>query len=221
MAARRSEKVEPHGRTDTDTRGEKTRRAIKKTISKLAMRRELADITLAEICKGAKLTTGAVYFHFKGKDDAIEEMVIDEIREVYADTVRALDGLDFAQLIVVFLDRSWAYHTKKKFLPRAIQIIINTRQPAYQTWLTARRPLIEVFEVAITEKRREHGLLESAAPFLAHYILNAMEDLAMDAFQWGNPTLAPFAADKDLWNQRQRELWSWAVMAPMADPPSS
>lgn len=198
---------------EPEHRGDRTRKAIKRVIAKLAMKKDIADISLAEICAGAKLTTGAVYFHFKGKDDAIEEMVIDEINDIYTRMVR-LDGSDFGTLMARVLTESTAYHHRSKRLPRAIQLVINTRPRAYAAWIAAREPTIEKFRVAIAAERQAAGLSTDPAPYLAHFILNSMEDLAMDVFQWNNPTLAPFAQTPADWNARQTALWRHAILAP-------
>ena len=198
---------------EPEHRGDRTRKMIKRVIAKLAMKKDIADISLAEICAGAKLTTGAVYFHFKGKDDAIEEMVIDEINDVYARMVRT-GGEDFRTLMARVLAESTAYHHRSKRLPRAIQLVINTRPRAYAAWIAAREPMVEHFRAVIAGERQAAGLSTEPAPYLAHFILNSMEDLAMDVFQWNNPTLAPFAATLADWNARQTALWRHAILAP-------
>lgn len=210
-----------HPEPDADTRGDRTRRLIKKTIAKLAMRKDVADITLSEICKGAKLTTGAVYFHFKGKDEAVEEMVIDEVQEIYPVILERYNGGGFEDLISVILETCSDYHHAKKRLKRAIVVVINTRPAAYDAWIAARRPVVEALERTIAASRQAHGLSAEPAPYLAHFILNSIEDLAMDVFQWRNPTLAPFAQDADAWNRRQRALWTFAILAPIPTIPAA
>jgi AcrR family transcriptional regulator len=198
---------------EPEHRGDRTRKAIKRVIAKLAMKRDIADINLADICAAAKLTTGAVYFHFKGKDDAIEEMVIDEVEDIYA-RMQKLEGANFGELVAAALDDSSAYHQRSKQLPRAIQLVINTRPKAYAVWIKAREPIIEKFCAAISSERQAAGLSTEPAPYLAHFILNSMEDLGMDLFQWNNPTLAPFATTLADWNARQTALWRHAILAP-------
>lgn len=199
---------------ETDSRGERTRRGIKRAIARLASKKEVADITLADVCAATKLTTGAIYFHFGGRDEAIEEMVIDEIQSLYAERMKD-DGSSFGAFVSSVIAGSTRYHQRMKRMPRAISVIINTRPRAYAAWLEARRPLVARLERLIVDARREAGLTADAAPYLAHFILNSIEDLAMDVFQWQNPTLAPFASDLDDWNARQTALWSWAILAPV------
>lgn len=202
---------------DGDTRGDRTRRLIKQTIARIAMRKDIAEINLAEICQAAKLTTGAVYFHFKGKEEAIEEMVIDEVQSVYARIIDAVNGKPFNAAIGLILEESAALHRRRKRLPRAIQVTLNTRPRAYEAWLAARHPLIDLLEAAIASERSAKGLETESARYLAYFILNSIEDLAMDVFQWQNPTLSPFATSAQDWNVRQRALWSWAILAPFPD----
>ena len=198
----------------TDTRGDKTRRKIKAVIAKLASRRDLADISLSDICKGTKLTTGAVYFHFKGKDEAVEEMVTDEIEGIYS-SLLAPRYDSFEAMARAIIAKCTEYQQDNGQRSRAIQLVINSRPRAYRAWIAARTPVIERLTDLIACSRRGVGLAEDASPFLALFILNSIEDLSMDVFQWGNPTLKPFAAKPEEWIERQTALWSWSIHAPI------
>ena len=173
---------------EVDTRGDRTRVLIKQSIAKLAMKKDISTMALSDICSAANLTTGALYFHFTGKDEAIEEMVIDELNNRYGELASAQADEFFESLVAKVLEILSQFHRKRKRLPRAIQVVINTRPRAYEAWLASRRPVINRFEQAIAHERREKGLSSEASPYLAHFILNSIEDLAMDVFQWGNPT---------------------------------
>jgi AcrR family transcriptional regulator len=198
----------------SDTRGDKTRRQIKAVIAKLASKHDLADISLSDICKGTKLTTGAVYFHFKGKDEAVEEMVIDEVETMYA---RMLEPghASFEEMARAIIAECAAYEQANGRRSRALQLVINSRPRAYEAWIGARSPVIERLTALIATARRGAGLAEDASPFLALFILNSIEDLSMDVFQWGNPTLRPFAEKPEDWIARQTALWSHAILAPI------
>jgi len=198
----------------SDTRGDKTRRQIKAVIAKLASKRELADISLSDICKASKLTTGAVYFHFKGKDEAVEEMVIDEVETIYGRLIEA-QYASFEDMVRAIIAQCTSYEQANGRRTRAIQLVINSRPRAYEAWIAARTPVIEQLTKLITRSRREAGLDADASPFLALFILNSIEDLSMDVFQWGNPTLKPYAEKPQDWIARQTALWSYAILAPM------
>lgn len=197
-----------------DTRGDKTRRQIKAVIAKLASKRDLADISLSDICKGSKLTTGAVYFHFKGKDEAVEEMVIDEVETIYGRLLQT-EHPNFEAMVRAIIAQCTAYEQDNGRRSRAIQLIINSRPRAYEAWIAARAPVIERLTALIAISRREAGLAEDASAFLALFILNSIEDLGMDVFQWGNPTLKPYAERAEDWVARQTALWSHAILAPI------
>lgn len=198
----------------TDTRGDKTRRQIKAVIAKLASKHDLADISLSDICKGTKLTTGAVYFHFKGKDEAVEEMVVDEIETIYG-RLLAVKHASFDEMARAIIAQCTEYEQANGRRSRAIQLVINTRPRAYEAWIAARGPVIERLTALIASARRKADLSEDASPFLALFILNSIEDLSMDVFQWGNPTLRPFAEKPEDWIARQTALWSYAILAPI------
>ena len=199
-------------------RGDKTRQALKAVIARLAERKPLSDITLAEICRVSELTTGAVYFHFQSKDDAVEEMIIDLVEHGYAASLKRGAGADFAQSIRIVLENTTKFCRTGGYLPNAIQVTINSRPKAYAAWLAARQPVIDRLAEMIAETRREKGLSADPSQFLATFILNSIEDVALDAFHWRNPNLAPFVADPEQWIAEQQALWTWAILAPAAQP---
>jgi AcrR family transcriptional regulator len=199
--------------TDTTARGDRTRQQIKKVIAELANKKELSEITLADICKATKLTTGAVYFHFSGRDEAIEEMVIDEVKALYAEQL-AGSSESFESFVAAIIDANTRYNLKNKQMPRAIATAIFSKPRVYQAWLEARRPVVEQLQSLIAQKREKQSLPVSDAPYLAHFILNSIEDLAIDVFQWANPALEHFAADPNSWRDRQTKMWAWTILAP-------
>lgn len=197
-----------------DTRGDKTRRQIKAVIAKLASKHDLADISLSDICKGSRLTTGAVYFHFKGKDEAVEEMVIDEVETMYGRLLETRHE-SFEDMVRAIIAQCAEYEGANGRRSRAIQLVINSRPRAYEAWIAARAPVIARLTDLIASSRHEAGLAEDASAFLALFILNSIEDLSMDVFQWGNPTLKPYAERPEDWIARQTALWSHAILAPI------
>jgi len=201
---------------DTTARGDRTRRHIKKVIAKLVNKKDLADITLADICKGAKLTTGAVYFHFGSRDEAIEEMVIDEVKALYAAQVTD-PSEGFEDTLRRIIDCNTEHNLRNKQMPRVIATSIFTRPKVYDAWLAAREPVVARLQELIAAERESRSLPGEDAAYLAHFILNSIEDLAIDVFQWSNPTLAPFASDPVGWRERQTAMWAWAILAPFAD----
>ena len=108
-----------------------------------------------------------------------------------------------------------AYERTNGRRSRAIQLIINSRPRAYEAWIAARAPIIERLTKLIASSRHEAGLEQDASAFLALFILNSIEDLGMDVFQWGNPTLKPYAERPEDWIARQTALWSHAILAPI------
>lgn len=199
----------------TASRGERTKASIKQAILKLAVKRDLPDISLADICKTARVTTGALYFHFTGKEDAVEAMVLDQLAEIYG----VLAGPDAPRaapaLIAWIVENTARFHQRGRKLAGVIEATIQTRPRVYDAWIEARRPVIAALETAIAEARSAQGLPAGDAPYLAHILLTSVEDLAVDTFRWQNPTLAPFAVDTDAWVRRQAALWGFAILAPL------
>lgn len=202
-------------KAEKDTRGERTRKKIKKTIARIVRRKDISEFTLADICSAAEITTGAFYFHFKSKEDAIEEMVADESHELYQSVLTGTSSDNLNLFLRDLVSSITSYHHTNKKLPRAMQVTINASPAAHDAWLSARRPLVDKMERLIAEARRAKGLSTDSSRYLAYYLLNAVEDLGMDAFQWNNPTIKRFAADPAEWNRKQIALWSWAILAPI------
>lgn len=200
-----------------DTRGDRTRKAIKRAVAKLAERKDLTEISLVDICRSAKMTSGALYFHFKGKDEAIEEMVIDEIEALYGAILKRAEGLPIDALLDGVLQTGVQFHRSRKRLAKAIQVVINTRPRAYAAWIDARQPILAELERAVGEHRRKAKLPTVDSSFLAVMILNASEDVGMDAFQWQNPMLATFSRHEERWIAWQKRMWTHMALADLRE----
>lgn len=195
------------------TKGDATRRHIKAVIARLAVEKPVTKLQLAEICSAAGLTTGAFYFHFGGKDQAIQEMVIDEIRDLYGPmTGESADSFeDFVRAITSMIA---TYMQANGRLAKAVYTTIGSKGNVGRAWLKIRQPVVAKLTELIGITREKNGLSIEPAPFLAHFILMSIEDLSMDLFQWHNTEFALFASSTEEWQDRQCALWSWAILAP-------
>lgn len=196
-------------------RGERTKNRIKRFIAKYGAKHDLSDIKLSDICQSLKITTGAFYFHFKNREEAIEDTILDEIRSVYSAIASEVEPKSFEQFAKEVIDRSTEFQVSRGHLPRAVQAVINTSPRVYDGWTEARRPILEELARLIAEERESEGLSTEPADYLASYLLNAVEDLGMDAFQWRNPSLATYSSDRTEWAARNFKLWNWAIRAPL------
>jgi len=196
-------------------RGERTKNRIKHFIAKYGAKNDLTDIKLSDICQSLKITTGAFYFHFKNREEAIEDTILDEIKSVYSAIDSEVETESFEQFARDVIDRSTEFQVSRGHLPRSVQAVINASPRVYDGWTTARRPVLEKLARLIAEEREKEGLSTEPADYLASYLLNAVEDLGMDAFQWGNPSLAAYSRDRAEWDARNFKLWNWAIRAPL------
>jgi AcrR family transcriptional regulator len=200
-------------RLTQEARSHLSRSKIIKAVHRLAMKKEVTEISVADICKLASMTTGAIYFHFGSKDGAIDEAIIDLVLSKYSRLDPSVE-LPLRELIGEIIDAVTEMHAKGGKQARAISAVINTRPRVYEAWLEGRRSVIARLEAAIRLHRGAQGLSLESSDYLAHFVLNSIEDIAMDVFQWRNPNLEPFARSLDDWKERQCALWSWAVSAP-------
>jgi AcrR family transcriptional regulator len=212
LGNRRAHKVGATHANDEDGKGQATRSHIKRAIAEIATTRDIATVTLADICAKAKLTTGALYFHFEGRDRAIEEMAIDVVRDHYERILKVPDSA-FEEFLRGVIGIFTHYNQNNGRLPRAVYVTIGTRRKVGRFWLNARQPVVAKFKRLIEAEREQAGLSTDPAPFLAHFILNSIEDLSMDAFQWNNVELAAFAGTLREWQDRQCSLWRSAILA--------
>ena len=105
-------------------KAERTRTAIKAAVLELLRERPLKDVALDEICGRAGVTQGALYFHFKNKDAAIDETIgdvaarfgdrllaIEEDADLYRFIYRIvrefLPGLAWFQIMPAFTGARW------------------------------------------------------------------------------------------------------------------
>lgn len=196
-------------------RGERTKKRIKAFIAKYGATKDVMELKLSDICRSLKITTGAFYFHFKNRDEAIEETIIDEIESVYSTIINEVEEERFEPFVYALIEKLTEFQVGRGRLPRSVQAIINTAPWVYEGWTKARQPLLEKLTRLIAQERANDGLSTEPAEYLASYLLNAVEDLGMDAFQWGNPSLATYAQDRAQWNARNFKLWDWAIRAPL------
>lgn len=77
----------------------------------------------------------------------------------------------------------------------------------------------EWFRANSSHRTAPHRVSRRSQPTLAHFLLNSIEDLSMDAFQWHNTYLEAYAADPTEWEERQTTLWKWAILAPFNPTP--
>lgn len=114
-------------------KAERTRTAIKSAVLELLRERPLKDIALNEICARAGITQGALYFHFKNKDAAIDETIsdvaarfrdrllaIEEETDLYRFIYRIvrefLPGLAWFQIMPAFTAARWnSEHLKQQW----------------------------------------------------------------------------------------------------------
>lgn len=207
----------PTVRRRQDDRSAQSRQRILDTIRSMCIAQEVTELSLTEICATSGMTTGALYFHFGNKDNAVEAAIVEVIRGRYTNLRTVDENQSLAALIEAVVDAVTRVHVESGKLPRAVQAIINTRPGAYDAWLDSRTPVIDALTLAVGRERERIDLSKAPSSYFAHFILNSIEDIAMDVFQWRNPNLSPFAADLAQWKLRQVALWVWAIRSPDLD----
>lgn len=118
-----------------------TRKAILKTALKCFSKHGYALTTFTDIAKQIKLTKGAVFWHFKTKEDLLAELILQECR-----TYDPLKKLDEAQTIA---------ELKAAFMDWAIELSKNRRMRQFMTFAVSRIEWSETLKKTLAEKLRD------------------------------------------------------------------
>jgi hypothetical protein len=62
----------PPAKAKSPTKGQRTREALKAVVVGLVNEKPLAEIKVGDLCERSGLSVGAFYFHFQGRDDALD-----------------------------------------------------------------------------------------------------------------------------------------------------
>ncbi len=123
-------------------KAERTRTAIKAAVLELLRERPLKDVALDEICARAGVTQGALYFHFKNKDAAIDETISD-VTARFRDRLLAIEEeTDLYRFI---------YRIVREFLPSVAWFQIMpaftaarwNSEPLKRQWANVRQELVD------------------------------------------------------------------------------
>jgi AcrR family transcriptional regulator len=171
----------PARRSRRDERKEETRRELVDSAARTFARRGFQGASLDEIAREAGYSTGAIYWHFKGKDDlflaVFEAYATARVAEIAA--VREAASGDLAQRHRAFAD-NWMRRLADD--PEMVVLVLEFaahawRNPELRAELAARMALVRRTLAEILEQdAEEHGV---ELPLPAEEIATALRELGV------------------------------------------
>lgn len=196
------------------SKGDRTRRYIKDTIIRLFLKKTYTQITLGDICREAGLTSGAFYFHFRNKDEALYEISCELLEEFYRVFEKTGDRKDLKSLIHTFLLQLYEGYNAKNNTMRAMVTVIPVWPKLYNFWLKVRLPVEHALEAAVADERRRLGLELGGEAVLAHLFLSSAENFFHDVYMTNNKRLRGAANSFDFMVSQQAVIWYTALTCP-------
>lgn len=185
----------------------------------MANERPLAEIKIGDLCQRAGLATGAFYFHFRGKDDALEQTAIEILEDFFAGIAALPPSDDLYGEIYGLIAEFYRGYVERRPEIRAVFVILGAHRRVRAAWLAARLTLIDRLTTAFTRARPASPAAFASDHVLAQFLLSALERFYEEVlFAPSYPRLQEEAANFDVFVRQQARVWHRAVTG--ADPPS-
>lgn len=212
----------PVKRKRTSTKGERTRQAIHETLIELVNSRPIDDIKVSDICAPSGLAVGAFYFHFKSKDDALDQLATGVVAQVYDGALTVPRSDDLFSEIAGILSEFYRAACEQRDRVKAFFHIMNARRhPAVRAaWMARRAMLLERLVARIDEARQAtkvDGFQSSNVT--AHFLIGALERFYDDVFFLTIDRVLPSQAGNfDVFVRQQAQTWVQVIMAKPTNP---
>jgi AcrR family transcriptional regulator len=193
------------------SKGDRTRDAIVDTIVDLVNAQPIDRIRVADICAPSQLAVGAFYFHFRSKDDALDQIATAVVGEVYDAALAVPHSTDLFSEVVGILSEFYRCVLEQRARVKAFMIIINARRhPNVRTsWMNRRALLVDRVAARITETRGDGaGSGFASSTVTAHFLIGALERFYDDVFLLAIDDILPAeAANFDVFVRQQAQTW--------------
>lgn len=155
-------------------KAERTRTGIKAATLELLREKPVKEIALEEICKRAQITQGALYFHFRNKEAAIEETLSDVIERFQ----ERLMGIEAGDVLYPFI-----YRIVREFMPGlswyrllpSLYVVRNGSERLNQQWSELRRNVVDrICDCARTAQKAE-GKPIANTRVIVEFLLSGLE----------------------------------------------
>ncbi len=161
----------------TKAEAERTRTAILNAAERVFLAKGVADTSLEDIAAAAKVTRGAIYWHFKNKEDLFEAMhirvklPIDALFEIDPEC----SALDCSQYACIEATKDLATNKRAR---NVFTIIITAEQSCQmkgcmERQLAGRQKMLKKFEALMTRAHKQGELAKGVKPKTATIALTS------------------------------------------------
>ena len=193
------------------TKGDRTRDAFINTIVELVNNGPLENIRVGDICAPSGLAVGAFYFHFKSKDDALDQLATSVVADVFDGALAIPHSVDMFSEAAGILSEFYRAALEQRARVKAFFHIMNARRHpnVRKAWMARRAAMVERLVARIDEERQQGGAptFESST-VLAHFLIGALERFYDDVFFLTiDDALPAEAANFDVFVRQQAQTW--------------
>jgi AcrR family transcriptional regulator len=202
----------------SQSKGQRTRETLMGVVVSLVNEKPLAEIKVSDLCERSGLAVGAFYFHFRGRDDALEQTAILILDAFFADVLATPASDDLYGEIHGLIAQFHRGYVERRAEIRAVFAILGAHRPVRLAWLAARLALIDRLMAAFARARPTAPGAFASDYVLAQYLLSALERFYEEVFFAPSyPRLHDEAANARVFVNEQARLWHRAVVG--CDPP--
>lgn len=193
------------------SKGERTREAINATLVELVNSRSLDEIRVSDICAPSHLAVGAFYFHFKSKDDALDQLATSVVAQVYDGALDVPRADDLFSEIAGILSEFYRAAFEQRDRVKAFFHIMNARRhPSVRAAWMARRAALLARMVKRIEDARGGAAVAGfqSSNVTAHFLIGALERFYDDVFFLTIDNVLPAEAGNfDVFVRQQAQAW--------------
>jgi AcrR family transcriptional regulator len=195
------------------TKGQRTRETLMGMVVGLVNEKPLAEIKVADVCARSGLAVGAFYFHFTGKDDALEQTAIEILGAFFSGVLATPASDDLHSEIYGLISEFHRGYIENRLKIRAVFVILGAHRRVRLAWLEARLQLVERLAAAFARARPAAPPAFQSDYVLAQYLLSALERFYEEVFFAPSYSrLHDEAANFDVFVRQQARLWHRAVV---------
>lgn len=171
-----TKKAAPAKRQRRSVKGAQTKTRIMDVVESLIEERGTENFILEDICKATDLTVGAFYFHFSGRDDAIEQVLVRGLSDFYNDEVfERCDDEDVFMVLGKFYIETLQLGLERPGFTRALYVHLPRSVMLYELWLEQRQRLVTWLSGYISAAKQAEGLERGTPELDVHFFLAAVE----------------------------------------------
>ncbi len=188
----------------------------------LVNERPLDAIRIADICAPSGLAVGAFYFHFKSRDDALDQIATAVVVDVFDAALAVPHSEDLFSEIVGILSEFYRAAFEQRPRIKAFFHILNARRhpEVRKAWQKRRTRFVDRLVARIGEATADGGITVFDSPLVtAHFLIGGLERFYDDVFFLTIDDVLPVEAGNfDVFVRQQAGLWVRVIVGPQKTP---